>query len=255
MKTRWWLISLMVATALLAGCARESASNAPENSTASSTDENEQSIAAANADADVDLDNNQSQANPSQASNPQPAQTSLAASAKSSQSLPVPNLIPPTSSADRAPQSEIGRPDPFATILVPPTVSVKPSSEPAPSTASSGSSVAVAPVPTLPTLPAPQTVPTTQFPPVNLPTLPPPRRLSETIEISGVVEVGGKTSVIVQVPDEHTSRYVHVGDYVGNGAVLVKRVEMGMEPVVILEENGTEITRYVGSGSSLAGLL
>lgn len=250
MKTRWWLISLTVATALLAGCARESASNAPENSTASSTENEQQSIDTA----DTDLDNNQSH-NLSQASNSQPAQTSLAASAKPSQSLPVPNLIPPTSSADRAPQSEIGRPDPFATILVPPTVSVKPSSEPAPSTASSGSSVAVAPVPTLPTLPAPQTVPTTQFPPVNLPALPPPRRLSETIEISGVVEVGGKTSVIVQVPDEHTSRYVHVGDYVGNGAVLVKRVEMGMEPVVILEEDGTEITRYVGSGSSLAGLL
>jgi Tfp pilus assembly protein PilP len=83
----------------------------------------------------------------------------------------------------------------------------------------------------------------------------PAHRLSEAIEISGVVEVGGKTSVIVQVPNEQTSRYVHVGEYVSNGNVLVKRVEMGIEPVVILEENGTEVTRYVGSDSPSMGLL
>lgn len=244
MKMRWWFIGFMIATSLLASCARETASNAPEDSTASSA-ENEQSIVAA--------DENQSQA-----SNSQPTQTPLTTSAKPNQSLPVPNLIPPTSSATRVPQSEIGRPDPFATILVPPTVSFKPSSNPAPASSTTtlpAPSVAVAPAPTLPTLPAAQTSPITQFPPVSLPTLPPPSRLSETIEISGVVEVGGKTSVIIQAPNEHTSRYVHVGDYVGNGAVLVKRVEMGLEPVVVLEEDGAEVTRYVGSGSSLAGLL
>jgi Tfp pilus assembly protein PilP len=83
----------------------------------------------------------------------------------------------------------------------------------------------------------------------------PPLRLADAIEISGVVEVGGKTSVIVQVPNERTSRYVYVGDYVSNGNVLVKRVEMGIEPVVVLEEDGAEVTRYVGNGSSLTGLL
>jgi hypothetical protein len=104
-------------------------------------------------------------------------------------------------------------------------------------------------------LPPAQTAPITQFPPVSIPNVNPPQRLSEAIEITGVVEVGGKTSVIVKAPDERSSRYVQVGDYLSNGKVLVKRVEMGMEPMVILEEDGAEVTRSVGGGSSLAGLL
>lgn len=244
-KTRGWFVALVIAIAagtggLTTGCARETASNAPEEpATTAASEQNQPSIATVK---------------PSPTLNSQLPQTPVAASAKPNQSLPVPNLIPPTSSTAHVPQSEIGRTDPFATILVAPTVSFKPSSNP--NTASNPAPVAsVAPVPTLPSLPTVQTAPITEFPSVSVPNLPPPQRLSETIAISGVVEVGGRTSVIVQVPNEHTSRYVHVGDYMGNGQVLVKRVEMGTEPMVVLEEDGSEVNRYVGSGSSMAGLL
>lgn len=244
-KTRGWFVALVIAIAagigsLTTGCARETASNIPEAPAATATSEqDEPSIATVE---------------PAQTLNSQLPQTPITASAKSNQSLPVPNLIPPTSSTVHVPQSEIGRSDPFATILVAPTVSFKPSSGPEP-VANTAPVASVAPPPTLPSLPTVQTAPITEFPPVSVPNLPPPQRLSETIAISGVMEVGGRTSVIVRVPNEHSSRYVHVGDYMGNGQVLVKRVEMGTEPMVVLEEDGSEVTRYVGSGSSMAGLL
>lgn len=247
MKTSWWLVSLIVViTAWVAGCARETASNPPQEPTpAASIAEGRQSEQAGTPSQDRALQ-------------PQSGQTPLLATAKPDPSLPVPNLIPPTSSAVRVPQSTVGRTDPFATILVSPTVTFKPASTGSTSSATNSTtapSVAAAPAPTLPALPTLPTAPITQFPPVSVPNLPPPRPLSETVEISGVVEVGGKTSVIIKSPDERSSRYVHVGDYLGNGNVLVKRVEMGIEPVVVLEENGAEVTRYIGSGSSLAGLL
>jgi len=240
-KTRGEVAVLVIAiaamTGLATGCARETASDVPEEPVVAG-EQNQPSIAPEES---------------SETLNTALPQIPITASAKPNQSLPVPNLIPPTSSTAQVPQSEIGRSDPFATILVTPTVSVKPST---PNPGSNPAPVAsVAPVQTLPSLPPVQTAPATEFPPVSVPNLPPPQRLSETIAISGVVEVAGKTSVIVQVPNEHTSRYVHVGDYMGNGQVLVKRVEMGAEPMVVLEENGSEVTRYVGSGSSMAGLL
>jgi hypothetical protein len=186
--------------------------------------------------------------------------------AANSSSLPVPNLIPPTTTPERLPQVSVGRTDPFANLPVSPNVSISrrptpaaPATVPAaPSLLPPAPSVSTVPMQTLPTLPTleapPPSLGTGSLPLVAIPPMAPPQRLAETIEISGVVEVGGKTSVIVQVPNEMSSRYAAVGDYLANGKVLIKRVEMGMEPTVILEEDGVETIRYVGSGSSLAGL-
>ncbi|PSB55302.1 hypothetical protein, partial [Chamaesiphon polymorphus] len=68
------------------------------------------------------------------------------------------------------------------------------------------------------------------------------------VEISGVIEVDGRTQVIVKLPNESFSRYIDVGDRVANGAVLVKRVEgqQGITPTVVLEEVGVEVPRQVG---------
>lgn len=236
----WFLGLLLITTSWVTGCARETASHSPSESAPAPSIADSESVDAAPSQ--------------EQALKPQSAQTPLMASAQPNPTLPVPNLIPPTSSAVRVPQSEVGRPDPFATISVAPTVTFKPAANASPP-ATNSTTAPTATAAALPSLPPLQTAPSTQLPSVSLPNLPPPRPLSETIEISGVVEVGGKTSIIVKAPDEHTSRYVHVGDYLGNGKVLVKRVEMGVEPVVVLEEDGAEVTRYVGSGSSLAGLL
>jgi hypothetical protein len=68
------------------------------------------------------------------------------------------------------------------------------------------------------------------------------------IEISGMIDVAGKTQVIVKLPDESFSRYVEVGDRIANGKVLVKRVDgqNSLSPTVVLEEIGVEVSRKIG---------
>lgn len=74
------------------------------------------------------------------------------------------------------------------------------------------------------------------------------------IEISGAIEVDGKTQVIVKLPNESFSRYVEVGERIANGTVLVKRVEgqQSLSPTVVLEEVGVEVARKIGDKSSAA---
>jgi hypothetical protein len=68
------------------------------------------------------------------------------------------------------------------------------------------------------------------------------------IEISGVIEVNGETQVIIKLPTESFSRYIAVGERIGNGKVLVKRVEghNSLTPTVVLEEVGVEVLRKIG---------
>jgi hypothetical protein len=81
----------------------------------------------------------------------------------------------------------------------------------------------------------------------TLPALPEPA-LAREVSITGVIDVAGVPQVILQAPGEPSSRYVRAGDYLSNGQVLVKRVEMnrGSVPVVVLEQFGIEVTREVG---------
>jgi hypothetical protein len=84
-------------------------------------------------------------------------------------------------------------------------------------------------------------------------TVPPPpdTGIATGIEVSGVVKVGNEIFVIIKVPTEATSRYVKVGQRLGNGQVLVKRIDIkpGQDPIVILEQNGVEIAKVVGEKS------
>lgn len=68
------------------------------------------------------------------------------------------------------------------------------------------------------------------------------------LEISGVIEAGGITQVIVKLPSESFSRYIEVGGRVADGKVLIKRVEgqEGFSPTIILEEVGIEVPRKIG---------
>lgn len=165
--------------------------------------------------------------------------------------VPVPNLIPPTNVPERLPAVSTGRPDPFSTLLMAPTIVSTNSAPPEPAVINPitvpvpSAPVAVAPPPagTLPTF---QPGGITQTPGIPVA----PISVAEAIEISGVVQAGSKTSIILQVPNERTSRYASVGERLANGSVLVKRVEMGSEPVVILEQDGREITKSIGSLSS-----
>jgi len=76
----------------------------------------------------------------------------------------------------------------------------------------------------------------------------PKATLANEVEVSGVIQVGGVTQAIVRAPNEPTSRYVRVGQRLSDGQILVKRIEMNAagSPVVVLEENGIEVSRSVG---------
>ncbi|NDJ16046.1 hypothetical protein [Myxacorys almedinensis] len=72
--------------------------------------------------------------------------------------------------------------------------------------------------------------------------------LAETVTITGVLQVGGKLTAIVQEPDA-SPRYVQSGDYLANGQVLLKRITMSRsgEPTIILQQNGKDVIKSLGA--------
>ena len=76
--------------------------------------------------------------------------------------------------------------------------------------------------------------------------------LARAVEVKGVMQVGERLAAIVQESDEKISRSVSAGEYLSNGAVLVKRIHLGSnkEPLVILEQNGVEVIKAVTSNNS-----
>ncbi|NJR52166.1 MAG: hypothetical protein HC780_23935 [Leptolyngbyaceae cyanobacterium CSU_1_3] len=198
------------------------------------------------------------------------------ASTKPLPTVAVKGLLQPTTSQARLSQiSTATRRDPFASLL-PPEIrvvtvnkpqTVNPRSTPAqtaprPQTAQkspqkstnladtssySAPQISLAPLTNLPPLPV-ESAPLT---PSSLPKLLPasPTSLAEAIAITGVIQVGGKVTAIVQSPNESTARYVQVGDSLANGSVLLKRIIMNKsgEPTIVLQQNGVEVTKTVGS--------
>jgi hypothetical protein len=58
--------------------------------------------------------------------------------------------------------------------------------------------------------------------------------------------IGNENFAVVQTASG--SQYVRAGQRLANGQVLVKRIDMrGNDPTVVLEENGIEVSRPVGS--------
>lgn len=174
----------------------------------------------------------------------------------------VPGLLQPTNAKARANTVVTGRRDPFAAL---PTTSV-------PIVVSSSAApkkVAVTPLPSgasvtgrrLPSLPLPSTPPQTAslpnlgsipLPPIPVSSAPsfpapPPSRtaLADGVQVSGVVQVGGRWNVIIKEPTASSSRYVAVGDYIENGRVLVKTILApgGTDPIVVLQQDGIEVRK------------
>lgn len=93
-----------------------------------------------------------------------------------------------------------------------------------------------------------------QVPPVTVPSQPPaPPSPTDalSLRVTGVVQVGDRFQIIVQIPGENSERYVNVGDRIANGQVLVKRVELSktLDPVVIFEQYGQEVAKNVGDSA------
>lgn len=167
-------------------------------------------------------------------------------------------LISSTTVPSRLPQVSAGRSDPFASLGETPVVIRQPAIPPVPPE-DRQVAVELPPPQGMPELPAlvpvpavPPAIAVAAAPPAILPVPATPSvSIPQSIQISGAMEMGGRYSIIVEVPGEG-SRYASVGDRLAGGTVLIKRVEMnGQEPRVILEHNGQEIVRTVGDRTAL----
>ncbi|MEO1146272.1 MAG: hypothetical protein AAFY26_11840 [Cyanobacteria bacterium J06638_22] len=159
---------------------------------------------------------------------------------------------------ERLPQVPTGRTDPFGAVATRP-VSIRP--RPAtPETAAPGGVPAPPTVQTSATgisLPAPSAVvpvaapaaPSTVTVPAAAPAPVVPQRLSNQIRISGVIQIGDQVSVIVEVPNEGTSRPVQVGEDIISGRVRLARIDGGntAQPQVVLLEDGVETVKTVSN--------
>ncbi len=88
----------------------------------------------------------------------------------------------------------------------------------------------------------------------DLPVPPPAAEptLAKNVIVSGLFEANGRTRIIVQAPEESSSRYVEQGQYLSNGQVLVKRIDKDSfpSPMVILEQSGVEVAKTIGENST-----
>ncbi len=164
---------------------------------------------------------------------------------KPKSSVEVSGLIPTTNPGRRGKEAESasGRQDPFASIPVKPIVKVAPQPKP-----ESNSDPSISPEPGLvEPLPESSQSPSEYSEPTIV-------DLARATVVTGVIDMGELTQVIVKAPNEKFSRYVQPGQYVSNGKVLVKRIEgkNSPTPIVVLEEVGVgiEVYKRVGEGAA-----
>ncbi|MGB3312494.1 MAG: hypothetical protein WBG32_17815 [Nodosilinea sp.] len=187
--------------------------------------------------------------------------------------LADPNLLRSTSPQARVDAVAAGRPDPFASVVLPGPKSSRPSPAAAVLTPVPAATVAAQELPAVPVAATQSLPPLPQAPvqSVALPNLPAPflpgsvppiptdiavaptgspvfQNLVDQVVVSGVVQVGSGVSVIITEPGSTVSRRVTQGDMLAGGRIKVKSVDMsGQEPVVVLTYNGQDYTRSVGA--------
>ena len=175
-----------------------------------------------------------------------PKQPDVTTTAAAPKITTVPGLLPTTDPDQRRAQITRNKQDPFAAVAVPSNAG---QSLPLPT---SDSSVALKPPDFTRFLPE---VPLPDNPETTPPSVTAPPDIANSVQITGVLKMEGQLVAIVQAPNEPTSRSVAVGDYLSNGKVKVKNIELGAggEPLVTLEENGVEVIKSVGvAGNSSA---
>jgi len=160
----------------------------------------------------------------------------------------IAGLIPATNPETRVRSSVRGRNDPFSVLTLNPRIEIdEEKRQGSNKTASRGqtSNQVQTPAPRnrnndnpLTDLPVPKEV----FEPT----------LAQNVVVSGLFEADGRTRIIVQAPEESSSRYVEVGQYLSNGQILVKRIDKDHfpSPMIILEQSGIEVAKTIGSALS-----
>ncbi len=76
-----------------------------------------------------------------------------------------------------------------------------------------------------------------------------PTALADEVEVTGVIQTGGRVMAIVKAPEESTARYVNTGDTLSSGRVIVREIRVGQagQPTVVLEQNGQRVTKSIGA--------
>lgn len=177
-----------------------------------------------------------------------------------------PDLISSTNPDQRLRGIQSARPDPFALVPAPPSITITRDSQPSgnqegssstgsgsgqglparspagdPSSRRSAGTQAMLPqpIPILPDIPRlPRSLPAA---------LSPQPELARAVNVSGVVQIGSAVYAIVDAPDEPSSRYVQVGQRLSNGEILVRRIDInGSDSSVLLEQAGMQVVRRVG---------
>jgi hypothetical protein len=100
------------------------------------------------------------------------------------------------------------------------------------------------PLPAIPGAPIGQPLNSPQFAaPVS------PTALADEVEVTGVIQTGGRVMAIVKAPEESTARYVNSGDTLSGGRVIVREIRVGQagQPTVVLEQNGQRVTKSIGA--------
>ncbi|MEM9276864.1 MAG: hypothetical protein AAGA80_28585 [Cyanobacteria bacterium P01_F01_bin.143] len=143
----------------------------------------------------------------------------------------VTGLIPATQPEIRVRGSIRGRQDPFAVVAIKPEIEIIEQEESEIEKSESSAIERPEDLESIPTIDEELSV----------------AELADNVLITGLIELGDRIQLIVQAPEETSTRYVEVGQYLSNGQILVKRIEPGFpSPTVILEENGIEVAKVVG---------
>lgn len=163
----------------------------------------------------------------------------------------ITGLIPATNPDVRVRSSIRGRNDPFSIVSLNPRIEIEQKEES--KSANAGNRRVI----------EPSNQNTNDESNLNLPEPEPIAEptLAQEVIISGLYEADGAIKLIVQAPEENTSRYVEVGQYLSNGQVLVKSIDKDYfpYPLVILEQSGIEVAKTIGGnlkneGRNLASL-
>lgn len=166
----------------------------------------------------------------------------LESEAESSDSQQIASLIPATNPDARVRSVTSGRQDPFSAINVRPQIEIEEDE-------SATDNVQLPPrVTSTPTFEPPDDDDFFESPPEDEffePTL------AREVVVTGVVKVDGRDKIIVNAPEESSSRYVEVGQYISNGQILVKSIDFNNfpAPVVIFEQFGVEVAKEVGESA------
>ena len=172
-------------------------------------------------------------------------------SGEAKKNIIVSGLIPPTNPEQRAQGVIKGRNDPFSVLLLEPKIETIVEEDPA---TDGDNSVEVEVEPESKIDASDRSV-STPDEPNSIPTIPPVPQpvVARGVIVTGVIKVNGVVRAIVKAPEELSSRYVEPGQYLSNGQVLVKRIELnnGAKPIVVLQEVGIdeEVIKRVGEQS------